>query len=485
MNHEAYMKKISEKLQLLQAIGEQQPALRLIEHIDLAVDFFYFNDIEESLKHFYFAESLSRHTIVRETDLAVTFNEFIAICREYGRMIYKLGDAYVEDAKSIYLFAQRIQEQAPQDCLWEKGTLAYNLGVLYIEHKMYGKAYEQFEAAADTLNKMNPVPASIKEIYKKLTYFNYFNLALCSYKLLKFDVEEESFLQAAKIQYTLEERDDIDFIQTLFKITAMYLQLHQTKKAGQVLQAAGKIMQTLEQIPAAVYYRFRFYESTIYAWNSENKRALAVIDGCLSQNHENPMPLDQLYDLLILKHTVLLELKQPEQSLAVIDQIFRLIRENQDMIYPDKKELYRMRAETYDELEETELSIQYFQLALQEYEKEHSRDIFWEILFCTNYSLALMNGGCYNEARKTAETCIALIDEMKLEPGQYNYAYQPVFLNLGIICMRQLQLDHAENYFFIALDLCRKTAPEESYLKDEILILGFLGDRLLFSKVQL
>lgn len=461
--------------QILQDSDDERTAREIINHIDLAVRLLNKNDIQSSLEHFRSAEKLSRHTTVRQADLPIHFGFFIALCREYGRTIYQLGDNYTEDAKSIYLFTQKMLEQEPNEYFFEKGSLAYNLGVVYIEHQMYDNAYEQFDAAANYLAKFNPDDDGIKEPDKILTYSNYYNLGLCSNRLLKYDIAENAFIQAAKIQYTLAECNPIDLLDTLFQLITLYLLLQQVKKAEQVFNECGKIMQLLDQVPSAIYYPYRYFECSIYLANSENKKALEVINSCLNKHQELSMTPRQQCDFLIRKHTILLDLKQTETCLAVIDEILRLYHEHTNEVENptglDLKELYHMRAVTYDEMENHELSLQNFALSLQEYEKEKDRDIFWDILFLTDYSLALMNSGSYNEARKAAEMCITIIHEVEPDANQYNYLYLPVYLNLGIICMRQLQLDQAETYFYKALNLCRRIAPETKHIKKEILVL--------------
>ena len=43
----------------------------------------------------------------------------------------------MNDAESIFLFTQKMLEQASQAYLWEKGIAAYHLGILYLQHQMY------------------------------------------------------------------------------------------------------------------------------------------------------------------------------------------------------------------------------------------------------------------------------------------------------------------------------------------------------------
>lgn len=483
---------LAKEEKILLELGDEQPARQIVEHISLAVRYFYKNDIRSSLEHFYSAEKLSRHTIVQQADLSVSFDLFIALCREYGRTVYELGDDYTKDAESIYLFGQKMLEQEPNAYFFEKGSLAYYLGILYMEHKTFSKAYEQFDAAANFLIKFGPAEDEMKKTCQTLAYSNYYNLALCSHELLKFDTEEASWIQAAKIQYALAEPDHIEFLNTLLQLTSLYLHLHQIQKADQVLKECGKIMQLLDHISADVYYLYRYYESAVYEWNSESKKALAVIDSCLSEREKLPMMPAQQCNFLILKHTILLNLKQTEQCLAVIDEILNLFYahadESENPTHLDAKELYHLRAVTYDEMENSKLSLHNFRLSLQEYEKENDRNTFWEILFLTDYTLALMNSGLYSDARKAGERCIAIIDELEVDTEQYNSLYVSVYINLGIICLRQIQLDPAETYLYKALHLCRKTASEKKHLKDEILALVGLSwlyhSQHLFDRAQ-
>ena len=455
MNAKEYLAQIVQKLQLLDDLGEEPSSLRIIEHMNLAVAFYRLHEIEHgieiSLEHFHCAKSLSNYILLQETDPSGSFHEFFITCIRYGLTIYQLGDAYVNDAESIFLFTQKMLEQASQAYLWEKGIAAYHLGILYLQHQIYDKAYEQFHITANVVDHFRSTPSGIEEIYKEIAYSNYFDLALCSGFLLKYDEQEKYLIQSVIIQYTMTERNDLLIIYTLYILIEMYLKLHQTEKAEQALKEAAKILQVLEQVPSDINYYYKYYQYTINEGISENKKDLEFIDSSLNQTTHFPMPLDLANNLF--KHPDLLAPESPDQNLMAAPH-FEFNDKNLGQIYAVRKSSYQLCAEAYDDLGETDLAIQNFQHAYQAYEKENCKNILWEITYWISYSFALLNGTRYNEARKKSETCIALIDGLELDLEQSQHLYLPVFINLGTIYMRQMQLDNAEIYLFKALNIC-------------------------------
>ena len=203
-------------------------------------------------------------------------------------------------------------------------------------------------------------------------------------------------------------------------------------------------------------YYYKYYQYTINEGISENKKDLEFIDSSLNQTTHFPMLLDLADNLF--KHPDLLAPGPPDQNLMAAPH-FEFNDKNPGQIYAVRKSSYQLCAEAYDDLVETDLAIQNFQLAYQAYEKENCKNILWEINYWISYSFALLNGTRYNEARKKSETCIALIDGLELDPEQSQHLYLPVFINLGAIYMRQMQLDNAEIYLFKALNICINATP--------------------------
>lgn len=185
MNAKEYLPQIVQKLQLLDDLGEEPSSLRIIEHMNLAVAFYRLHEIEHgieiSLEHFHCAKSLSNYILLQETDPSGSFHEFFITCIRYGSTIYQLGDAYVNDAESIFLFTQIFinlgticmrqmqldnaeihlfkalnicKNATPIGCyLKDEILVLVNLAWLYISQNLYDRTQFYADSAADLISR--------------------------------------------------------------------------------------------------------------------------------------------------------------------------------------------------------------------------------------------------------------------------------------------------------------------------------------------
>lgn len=456
--------------QVLATLGEGQELHLVTIHIALADAYLKLGDVTQSLEHFYLATQYNQHLTAEEMKYSPLPSEFIAETINYGVCIYNLGETHVVDAEKIYQFALSLIEKTSDVLLFEAGSAYYNWGIVCVEHGKPEEAYLLFRLANEALSTLRILPnyASM-EHYKTISYLNSYNLAHCCEKLLRFDEAREAFIQAIKIQYTLSERDNIDLLQTIFRLERMYLDLNQTKLAQQLLDEIEGLISESYQLPADISYNLSYFKCAILMQGNQNRKALDLIHDCYKQMDESPMTLDLYYQFLMVEYWICLDQGHTDRCFEILDQILSLIDLQSGLVSVDPKQIHKMRAEILDEVGRTEESLREFQFTQEEYEKSKNKDIFFEISLLTNWALACIHGFRYGEAKRLGKRCTTLVDRLKLDSGQYSFAFIPVFLNLGLVYMRLMELDLAETYLFMALNLCRKLALETSTQKDELM----------------
>ncbi len=125
-----------------------------------------------------------------------------------------------------------------------------------------------------------------------------------------------------------------------------------------------------------------------------------------------------------------------------------------------KKELYQMLAEALDDQGNNKEAIRYFMQSLWEYEQEKKPDPLWEISFWSSISLTYINGYQYNEAKQALNRVMSLVEKISVSQKEYEDIFLTVSLNMGLLYMRLLEYDKAEDCLFVALNFCKRKEDE-------------------------
>lgn len=470
MDHNMIHQQVDLLKQVLSTLGEGQELRLVTIHMALADAYVKLGDVAQSLEQFYLAAQYNQHLTAEQIKCSPLPNEFIMEIINYGVCIYNLGEAHVHDAEKIYQFALSLIKKTSDMLLFEAGSADYNWGVTCVEHGKLEEAYLHFHSADNALATLRILPnyTSI-EYYKMIYYLNSYNLAHCCEKLLRFDEARVFFIQAINIQYTLSERDNIDLLQTIFRLEHMYLKLNQRNLAQQVLDEIEELISESAPLPADISYNLSYFKCAILMQGNQNRKALDLIYNCYKQMDGSPMAPNLYYQFLVVEYWACLDLRHTDRCFEILDQFLSLNDSRPGLVFADLKDIHKMRAEILDEVGRAEESLREFQFAQEEYEKSQNKDIFFEISLLTNWALACIHSFRYGEAKRIGKRCTAVVDKLKLDSRQYNFVFIPIFLNLGLVYMRLMELDLAETYLFMALNLCKKSALETGTQKDELL----------------
>lgn len=391
------------------------------------------------------------------------------IFTNHGISVYSLGEEWSRDAEIIYQFVKNVQDLSGLDFQYERANVCYNLGVLYIEHSLPKKAYAEFREAAELLINTYEAP-EINTSVRTLAYYTFFNLAICYKKLNHYVGAETCFQLAIQAQQNLPDRDDADFVRTLFQLVELYLKLKQTDKAEQLLCQVRPLIEKIPNVSDDLYSIYLLDWCEIMEQQGRYEDVLSTVSICLPQIQRAPSSPMLLSQFLYAEYHARLSLGQTNHCLEILDQLSILTQ-----LYPNKtaistKQIYQMRAELFDEQGNPAEAIKYFQMAWQKYELEKQQNPFWEISLLTDLSLAYINGTYFQRAIDTAQQCVDLITNLALDQQSYNFTLVPIYTNLGLAYLRILDADKAEYYFFAALNLSKQCREINSHETAKLLI---------------
>lgn len=433
MDHNTTCQRIALLRQALAKVKKGQEIHLVDKYMALATAYLDLGNVTQSLECFYLADHYSQQLTAEQMEHSPLPSEFIMKTIYYGVGIYNLGKAHVRDAQKVYQFALSLIEKTSDTLLYETCSACCYWGVACVVCGKTEEAYLHFRSANEALKTLRKLPDYISmEQYISIFSYNSCNLAQCCEELLRFDEAEAFYIQAIKIQYTLSRHDSIDLLQTIFRLERMYLNLYQTRLAQQLLEKTEKLISESAPLPADISYNFLFFKCAILMQGNQNRKALDLINDCYKQMDESPMTPDLYYQFLIVEYWACLDLGYTDRCFEILDRILHLNDSQPEPVFADLKHIHKMRAEILDEVGRAEESLREFQFAQEEYEKSQNKDIFFEISLLTNWALACIHSFRYGEAKRIGKRCTTLVDKLELDSQQYNFAFIPIFLNLGL-----------------------------------------------------
>lgn len=445
---------------------------RVIECLESATEYWEGGEPEKSLEQFREAERAADRITEGAMPQELSFRYQLAKFINYGIGIYHSGEPWATEAERVYLLLIRIIDLSPQDLCFEKSSVSYNLGVVYIEHDRTEEAYGTFLAADRAIREVHVLPHYMTDrLFYQFFYDNLFNLALSSKKLLKYEEAEEYYKQAIRVQYGLLSKENAELAEVLFQLVELYLELHQTDKAFMVIKAVETVADGIRECPVSVYHRLLFYWCVVLEQKDRQEDMLAMIRSNYQWMEETNASAEIRYRLLWTEYEGWLELGKLEECLRVTEKIRALTEVQPDRFAGSRKVLYKMRAEILDEQGNTEEAVQSFRQSLQEYEKEEKQDIWWEISYTSSLSLAYIHGYRYDEAEEILNRTIASVDKISVGRKEYKFALLPIYINMGLLYMRMMEYDKAEHSLFAALNLCGHKDGGKGILRDELIIM--------------
>lgn len=443
----------------------------VMKRLESAAEYWEQGDLEKSLAQFDAAERMVLRLAEGEMPCEMSFRYQIARLINYGIGVYRSGNQWVKEAERIYLFLIRIINMSPQDLCFEKGSVLYNLGVVYIEHDRTEEAYKAFLEADGIMREVHVLPGYMSEaLFYQMFYSNLFNLALSSQKLLNYEEAEKYYKLAVCIQYEILDRDDLELIAVMFRLVELYLEQHQTDKASKVMDAVAAVGNGMRECPASVYHEYLFYYCAILDQKDMQEDMLKIISGSYQWMEETHASVGIRYRFLQTEYDGWMELGRLDECLRVTDEIRALMEAEPDGLAVGRKELYKMRAEILDEQGNMEEALHNFRQSMLEYEKEEKKDVWWEISYWSSLSLAYIHGYHYNEAKEALCRIIASAEKISVGREEYKFALLPAYLNMGLVYMRMMEYDKAEHYLFAALNLCGHKDGGKGILRDELKI---------------
>lgn len=448
----------------------------VMQCLESATEYWASGDLEKSLSQFEAAERAAEQLTEGDIPQEPLFRYQLVPFINYGCSVYQSGDSWVKEAERIYLLLIKIIDISLQDLSFEKGSVLYNLGVVYIEHGRIEESYKAFQAADRMMKEVHALPCYMTEIlFYQLFYSNLFNLALSSKKMLNYGEAEEYYKQAIRVQYGLPDRDDLELIEVMFRLVKLYLEQHQTDKASMMMEAVIAVGDGIRECPASVYHTFIFYWCVILEQKYMLEDMLKIIHNSYPWMKETHASAEIQYQILQTEYDGWLDLGNLDECLRVTNEISALIETEPEQFACIKKELYKMRAEILDEQGDTTGAIQNFRQSWQAYNLSHEtevkRDVWWEISYWSSLSLTYIHGYRYEEAKEAVNRSIALAEKIAVGREEYRFALLPAYINMGLIYMRMTEYDKAEHYLFAALNLCRHKDNEKGILRDELNII--------------